>query len=173
MAMKKRTFTNEQQAQIAEDYESNLPLVAICSKWGMSADTMYDVLDEFYKSKGQTRPAKKRIYKNTTNIKCEHCGALAPVGAKFCPYCGKSIKTEAEKMADKVLWLRAELLHYLPQDSRKQYDEAFLAVKDYIIGGGRKIMTKLQDFAIRFGIVMTTLFLWIGLPQIIVNRIVH
>lgn len=34
-------------------------------------------------------------------------------------------------------------------------------------------MLKVIDFIIRFIIVIISLFMWLGLPQIIVNRIVH
>lgn len=138
MRTKKSIFTDEQIKLIGKDYESDMTITEIRNKWGVAGNTLHGYIDKYYEMIGQERPTKgrKRAMRKS-RIVCRSCGAIAPAGAKFCPYCGKPIKTPAELMVDKVLWLRAGLLHLLPQERRAEYDEAFLAVKDFIIGGGK------------------------------------
>lgn len=120
----KMVVNSETLALMMVDYEGGMSLLEVGNKNGMANQTARRILIE---AGVQMRPAKGGwAYSNPV---CS-CGHKNPRGSKFCNMCGKSLKTEEEKIIDGLLDARATVLQFTPDGLKKDADAQIMrAVK--------------------------------------------
>ena len=107
-------------SQIKTDYEhSNMTRNEICEKYGISSTTLTNYVRAFGFAPRQSRiayvPNQER-----TNV-CDRCKRTVSVpGARFCPYCGSDIRTEAMKVQDSLSSLLS-ITNLIPESYRDTY----------------------------------------------------
>lgn len=89
-------------SQIQTDYEySKMTRNEICEKYGISSTTLSNYVRAFGFAPRQNRIAY--IQKQERTNVCDRCKRTVSVpGARFCPYCGSDIRTEAMKVQDSL-----------------------------------------------------------------------
>lgn len=99
-------YTDEWRKAIAEDYRNGKPIKTISQEFDTDAHMILKCVDEFgvprrrkeYASTPRKRGAKK---------KCPRCRKTVDIkGARWCPFCGSDIRSEAEILDEKLnkLW---------------------------------------------------------------------
>lgn len=107
-------------SQIQTDYEhSKMKRNEICEKYGISDATLTKYVRDF-----GFEPRRNRIAyvpkQERTNV-CDRCKRTVSVpGARFCPYCGSDIRTEAMKVQDSLSSLLT-ITNLIPDSTRDTY----------------------------------------------------
>lgn len=107
-------------SQIQTDYEySKMTRNEICEKYGISGTTLSNYVRAFGFAQRQNRiayvPKQER-----TNV-CDRCKRTVSVpGARFCPYCGSDIRTEAMKVQDSLSSLLS-ITNLIPDSTRDTF----------------------------------------------------
>lgn len=93
-------MTQETKAEIAEMYSDKSNKVQdIAKQYGISYSRLLAIIKEF-----GIPPRRKPT--NSKIKRCPQChSGINVTGALFCPYCGSDIRTEDEKLIDRVVWL--------------------------------------------------------------------
>ena len=118
------TVNSETLALMMVDYEGGMSINEVRNKYGMSYNTTRRILIE---AGVQMRPPNGG-WANSNPV-CS-CGHANPTGSKFCNMCGKSLKTEEEKIIDGLMDARGKLLQYAPDGLKKDADARIMrAVK--------------------------------------------
>lgn len=124
MARDKVVVNSETLALMMVDYEGGMNLRDVGDKYGMSNGTARRILEEAGVEIKAARGG--RAFSNPVCV----CGYKNPHGSKFCCMCGKSLKSEEEKIIDGLLDARGKLLQYAPDSIRKETDSQIMrAVK--------------------------------------------
>lgn len=125
-------MTQETKAEIAEMYSDKSNKVQdIAKMYGTSRGRILTIAKEF-----GIPPRKKPS--NSKIKRCPQChSGVSVTGALFCPYCGSDIRTEDEKLIDRVVWLLS-IIHKVGINDR---DEAKCVLSD-VLGKLRKGVTK-------------------------------
>ena len=115
---------SETLALMMVDYEGGMNLRDAGEKYGMCGNTARRILAEA----GVEIKESRGGWANSNPI-CS-CGHKNPAGSKFCNMCGKSLKTEEEKIIDGLLDARATVLQFTPDGLKKDADAQIMrAVK--------------------------------------------
>ena len=125
-------MTQETKAEIAEMYsDRNNKTRDIVKQYGISYSRLSAIAKEF-----GIPPRRKP---NNSRIKrCPQChSGVSVTGALFCPYCGSDIRTEDEKLIDRVVWL----LSIIHKVGIKDQDKAKCVLSD-VLEKLRKEVTK-------------------------------
>lgn len=93
-------MTQETKAEIAKMYSDQSNKVQdIAKMYGTSRGRVSTIAKEF-----GIPPRRKPT--NSKIKRCPKChSGVSVTGALFCPYCGSDIRTEDEKLIDRVTWL--------------------------------------------------------------------
>lgn len=122
--MKRVTLNSETLAMMIVDYEGGMTLKQVSDKYNMAARTARRFLEE-----GGCTIRQGTWEDCRRKFKCD-CGHANPTGSKFCNMCGKSLKTEEEKIIDGLLDARATVLQLTPDGLKKDADAQIMrAVK--------------------------------------------
>jgi hypothetical protein len=116
-------MTQEKKAEIAKMYsDKSNKTQDIAKLYGISRGKLSAIVKEF-----GIPPRRKP---NNSKIKrCPQCHSGVNVtGALFCPYCGSDIRTEDEKLIDRVVWLLS-IIHKVGINDR---DEAKDVLSDVL-----------------------------------------
>lgn len=125
-------MTQETKAEIAKMYsDKSNKAQDIAKQYGISHTQLSSIAKEF-----GIPPRRKP---NNSRIKqCPQChSGVNVMGALFCPYCGSDIRTEDEKLIDRVVWLLS-IIHRVGINDR---DEAKCVLSD-VLKKLRKEVTK-------------------------------
>jgi RNA polymerase subunit RPABC4/transcription elongation factor Spt4 len=116
-------MTQETKAEIAKMYsDKSNKAQDIAKLYGISGSQLSSIAKEF-----GIPPRRKP---NNSRIKrCPQCHSGVNVtGALFCPYCGSDIRTEDEKLIDRVVWL----LSIIHKVGIKDQDKAKCVLSDVL-----------------------------------------
>lgn len=93
-------MTQETKAEIAKMYsDKSNKAQDIAKLYGISHNRLSAIAKEF-----GIPPRRKPT--NSKIKRCPQChSGVSVTGALFCPYCGSDIRTEDEKLIDRVVWL--------------------------------------------------------------------
>lgn len=93
-------MTQETKAEIAKMYsDGNNKVQDIAKMYGTSKGRVSTIAKEFG-IPPRRKPSNSKIKR------CPQChSGVSVTGALFCPYCGSDIRTEDEKLIDRVVWL--------------------------------------------------------------------
>lgn len=93
-------MTQETKAEIAKMYSDKSNKTRdIIKQYGISYNRLSAIAEEF-----GIPPRRKPT--NSKIKRCPQChSGVSVTGALFCPYCGSDIRTEDEKLIDRVVWL--------------------------------------------------------------------
>lgn len=93
-------MTQETKAEIAKMYsDKNNKIRDIVKQYGVSSNRVSAIAKEF-------GIPPRREPTNSKIKQCPQCHlGVSVTGALFCPYCGSDIRTEDEKLIDRVVWL--------------------------------------------------------------------
>ena len=107
-------------SQIKTDYEhSNMTRNEICEKYGISDSTLTNYARAFGFELRQNRIAYVPYGKR--EAVCDRCKRTVSVpGARFCPYCGADVRTEAMKAQDSLSSLLS-ITNLIPESYRDTY----------------------------------------------------
>lgn len=64
---------------------------------------------------------------------CPVCGMKSKDEARFCWWCGGDIRSEAVKLRERVVSMRA-MIHHLPENMKKEFDDVTRSVIKYLEG---------------------------------------
>lgn len=122
--MKRVTLNSETLAMMIVDYEGGMTLKQVSDKYNMAARTARRLLEE-----GGCTIRQGTWEDCRRKFKCD-CGHANPTGSKYCNMCGKSLKTEKEKIIDGLLVARTTVLQFTPDGLKKDADAQIMrAVK--------------------------------------------
>lgn len=81
--------------------------------------------------------SQAKVFKHSKSIlgglPCYKCkNAQNDVDAEYCKLCGAKLKTENQILADEVLWVRSDIMKFVPENSRKNVDTILLKAADLI-----------------------------------------
>lgn len=125
-------MTQETKAEIAKMYsDKSNKTQDIAKLYGISRSQLSSIAKEF-----GIPPRRKP---NNSRIKrCPQChSGVSVTGALFCPFCGSDIRTEDEKLIDRVVWL----LSIIYKVGIKDQDKAKCVLSD-VLKKLRKEVTK-------------------------------
>ena len=107
-------------SQIQTDYEhSKMTRSEICEKYGISNATLTNYARAFGFEPRRNRIAYVPYVKR--EAVCDRCKRTVSVpGARFCPYCGSDIRTEAMKVQDSLSSLLT-ITNLIPDSTRDTY----------------------------------------------------
>lgn len=88
----KENLSKEQILNIISDYEKTKNQTKVAQKHKISPKTVVKICED-------NNVSIRRISKKTN---CKNCGGTLPQKSKFCPYCGKEIRTELDYAIDNV-----------------------------------------------------------------------
>ena len=88
----KENLSKEQIHNIISDYEKTKNQTKVAQKHKISPKTVVKICED-------NNVSIRRISKKTS---CKNCGGILPHKSKFCPYCGKEIRTELDYAIDNV-----------------------------------------------------------------------
>lgn len=88
----KENFSTEQIQTILTDYAEMRNQTKVAQKYGISAKTVVKMCKD---NNVPIRGITKKSY-------CKECGKSLPKDCKFCPYCGKEIKSKIEYAVDNL-----------------------------------------------------------------------
>lgn len=125
--MKKRIFTDDEIKEIHDLYiDRSVKTQYICDKFHISQGTLMNLIDDI------GAPRRQKIRKRSEKKRCHHCGAdIATKGAKFCPFCGTNIMTEAEIIQQDLKKL-IQLTECLPSSDRDTFRDTILKAVAFI-----------------------------------------
>lgn len=105
---------------IQSDYEhSDITREEICEKYGISSSTLSNYVKAFGFEPRQNRIAYVPYVKREAVF--DRCKRTVSVpGARFCPYCGSDIRTEAMKVQDSLSSLLS-ITNLIPDSTRDTY----------------------------------------------------
>lgn len=126
----KRFYTKKQKEKTIELYAAGVPVAEIAGQTGVSKSSVSRIavsaglkLRTPKKKKGQTK-------------KCAFCGATVDSNFRFCPYCGRDVRSEDEIIIEQLHSLY-DLLSLLPEGSRDEAQNVINKAVAYI-GGAKK-----------------------------------
>lgn len=64
---------------------------------------------------------------------CPCCGIKSKKDARYCWWCGNDIRSEADKLLERVVSMRA-MIHHLPENMRREFDDVTRDVIKYLEG---------------------------------------
>lgn len=116
-------MTEEQRKEIKRDYENREnSLVDLQTKYKLAKSTITQIAV----AEGAT-PRRPKAYKKRT-IVCPKCNNVISIkGAKYCCFCGSDIRSEKDKLIEKVESLMS-FEKFLPQNARDDFHSVLLAV---------------------------------------------
>lgn len=122
-------MTKEQRKAIKRDYENREnSLVDLQTKYQLEKSTITQIAVE----EGAT-PRRPKAYKKRT-IVCTKCNNVISIkGAKYCCFCGSDIRSEKDKLIEKVEYIM-QFEKFLPQNVRDDVHGVLLAVIKEIKG---------------------------------------
>ena len=79
--------------------------------------------------------AVANVIKNRPNGNkiCPVCGKESNAGARYCWWCGGDIRSEADKLLERVVSMRA-MIHHLPENMKNEFDGVTRDVIKYLGG---------------------------------------
>lgn len=125
--MKKRIFTDDEIKEIHDLYiDRSVKTQYICDKFHISQGTLMNLIDDI------GAPRRQKISKRIKKKRRHHCGAdIVTKGAKFCPFCGTNIMTEAEIIQQDLKKL-IQLTECLPSSDRDNFRDTILKAVAFI-----------------------------------------
>lgn len=88
----KENLSTEQIKNIVSDYSNIRNQTKVAKKYGISTKTVVKICKD---NNVEIRGITKKTY-------CKDCGRALPKDCKFCPYCGKEIKSKIEYAVDNL-----------------------------------------------------------------------
>ena len=88
----KENLSTEQIKNIVSDYSNIRNQTKVAKKYGISTKTVVKICKD---NNVAIRGITKKSY-------CKECGKSLPKDCKFCPYCGKEIRTELDYAIDNI-----------------------------------------------------------------------
>ena len=88
----KENLSTEQIKNIVSDYSNIRNQTKVAKKYGISTKTVVKICKD---NNVAIRGITKKSY-------CKECGKSLPKDCKFCPYCGKEIKSKIEYAVDNL-----------------------------------------------------------------------
>lgn len=108
-------MTPEIKEQVIQDYISGMPIKEIGEKYHIDAS----IPGKLARKAGF--PGRKRTEAEVSAKVCPKCRKITSVkGARFCPFCGADIRTEAENTVEK-LEKSKELYRFIPETYRDDF----------------------------------------------------
>lgn len=108
-------MTPETKEQVIQDYLSGMPIKEIGAKYHIDVS----VPGKLARKAGF--PGRQRTEAKVSAKACPKCRKEIDVkGARFCPFCGADIRTEAEMLVEK-LEKSKELYRFLPASHRDEF----------------------------------------------------
>ena len=108
-------MTPETKEQVIQDYISGMPIKEIGAKYHI------DVSMPGKLARKAGFPGRKRVEANVIAKACPKCRKKTSVkGARFCPFCGADIRTEAEITVEKLEKAK-EIYRFIPERYRDDF----------------------------------------------------
>lgn len=125
--MNKRIFSKEEITDIINLYsDKTVKTQVICDKFHISQGTLMKLIDD------NGIPRRQKISTRKKKKRCHHCGAdIILKSAKFCPFCGTNIMTEAEIIQQDLKKL-IQLTECLPSSDRDTFRDTILKAVAFI-----------------------------------------
>ena len=124
-------LTEEDKQRILQDYQEKMLIGDICSKYNISAKTIYRLLKERGISKRGYENSVKNFNKNKQKQYkvCKYCGSkINPIQAIYCCECGKVIVTDRDIVIRKL----EKLTNYFIILEHKNRDKYIATINDII-----------------------------------------
>jgi rRNA maturation endonuclease Nob1 len=119
--------SEEKKNAILTDYANpEIKVKDIEKKYGVNSSKIADLVEQ---SGGQLRTCRRP---QLTKVKCPNCHrTIEGKGFKFCPYCGKDIRSEKDLTLEKIAKLFS-CCGYLPQNMRDDAQSLIKEIEAYI-----------------------------------------
>lgn len=124
-------LTEEDKQSILQDYQEKMLIGDICSKYNISAKTIYRLLKERGISKRGYENSVKNFNKNKQKQYkiCKYCGSkINPIQAIYCCECGKVIVADRDIVIRKL----EKLTNYFIILEHKNRDKYIATINDII-----------------------------------------
>lgn len=125
--MNKRYLTKEERERCCELYMQGVPVQEIADEFGIAKTTVSNI--------ALTSGLTLRHPKSSSPRKCHNCGEPVKKGFRFCPYCGKDIRSEKEILTEDLKSILGSIT-LLPDGERDRARNTINKAISYI-GGAR------------------------------------
>lgn len=112
---KGKRITEEIKKEVYSHYKSGKNNVEIAKIVGISDHAVGDIIRRIHE--------KKKV--------CPTCGLESKVDARYCWWCGGDIRSEADKLLERVVSMRV-MIHHLPENMKSEFDGVTRDVIKYL-----------------------------------------
>lgn len=120
----KTIYTQEQVDKVCELYESGTKVSEIASIAGVEQSSVTKIAKRCGLSLRLPRNVQKLV-------KCAYCGEKLTKGFRFCPYCGKDVRTRQDVLIEKLKDL-LDVISLLPANCKDAARDTINSVISYI-----------------------------------------
>lgn len=120
----KTVYTQEQVDKVCELYESGTKVSEIASIVGVEQSSVTKIAKRCGLSLRLPRKVQKLV-------KCSYCGEKLTKGFRFCPYCGKDVRTQEDILIEKLKDLLG-VISLLPENCRDTARDTINSAISYI-----------------------------------------